>query len=469
MNNNMDEKYILMVDDEPEVLSSQTLVLNSIGEDKIINIDDGKKVMKEIENRPVKLVLLDLTLPHIDGVKLLEMIKEEYPWIPVIVITGSNDVETAVSCMRKGAFDYLVKAVEKNRFISSVRHALDLGSLQSQYDKLKDRFFSDSLQNPDSFSNILTQNRKMNSIFRYLEIIGRTKQPLLIWGETGTGKELIAQAVHEISGVPGPFVPVSVAGLDDTLFSDTLFGHNKGAFTGAEENRKGLIQQAADGTLFLDEIGDLQLVSQIKLLRLLESGEYYRLGSDILRRSNARILLATNRPLEQLLREEKFRKDLYYRISTHRVDIPPLRERKSDIPLLVNHFIRLAAETMSIPLPRVPREIYTLLYAYHFPGNVRELRAFIFDAVSKQQDGVVSRQPFKDSISRSQELFDDESIKLVSFSAQLPTIKEATETLIEEALKRSNDNISAAAELLGISHQALSKRLQRRKKKHSIS
>jgi DNA-binding NtrC family response regulator len=465
MNRTADEKYILMVDDEPEVLSSQTLILNSIGEEKIIHVDDGNKVMPEMENRPVKLVLLDLTLPHHDGEKILEMIKEEYPWIPVIVITGSNDVETAVSCMRKGAFDYLVKAVEKNRFISSIRHALELGTLQSQYEKLKDRFFDETLNNPESFSHIITQNRKMNSIFRYLEIIGKTNQPLLIWGETGTGKELIAQAVHEISNVAGSFIPVSVAGLDDALFSDTLFGHKKGAFTGAEENRKGLIQQAGNGTLFLDEIGDLQLVSQIKLLRLLESGEYYQLGSDILRRSNARIILATHRPLEQLLREERFRKDLYYRISTHRVDVPPLRERKGDIPLLFKHFVRRAAKTMSVPEPQVPREIFTLLYTYHFPGNVRELRAFAFDAVSKQQDGVISRQPFKDSITRTQELFDSEPLTLVSFSAQLPTIKETTETLIDEALQRSSGNISAAADLLGISHQALSKRLQRRNRK----
>ncbi|MDZ7767137.1 MAG: sigma 54-interacting transcriptional regulator [Melioribacteraceae bacterium] len=222
-----------------------------------------------------------------------------------------------------------------------------------------------------------------------MEAIAKTNLPVLITGETGTGKELIANAIHKVSGRKGELVPVNVAGVDDNLFSDTLFGHKKGAFTGAEIERKGLIERAEDGTLFLDEIGDLNIESQVKLLRLLQEGQFYPLGSDIAKLSNARIIVATNRSIKSLQSSNTFREDLYYRLRSHHINIPPLRERKKDIPYLIDFFLIRAAKELGKTKPRPPKELYTLLSNYHFPGNIRELEGIIYDAVSLHKSGIL--------------------------------------------------------------------------------
>jgi DNA-binding NtrC family response regulator len=462
------KRHVLMIDDDPEVLKSQEIILQSVGIKNVISLHDSRKVLPVLKEREIQLILLDLTLPYIQGKELLETIKEEHPEIPVIVITGTGDVDTAVSCIKEGAYDYMVKPVEKNRFLSSIQHALEINTWKHQFEQLKERFLYDSLEQPECFSSIITNNNRMRSIFKYIETIGKTDQPILITGETGTGKELFARAIHAVSRRRGEFVPVNIAGLDDNFFSDALFGHKKGAFTGAETNRKGLIQSGAEGTVFLDEIGDLPSSAQVKLLRIIESGEYYQLGSDVLRKSNARLIMATNKPLKELLSEKKFRKDLYYRISSHQVEIPPLRERKDDISLLLNHFLTFAAHALDIPEPRIPRTLLSLLLNYRFPGNVRELRSLIFDAVSKQVNGVLPLQPFKEAINISSRIESGDDTKTISFGSSFPTLEKATEYLIDEALHLSDGNISAAAKILGISHQALSKRLQRKRQKRKL-
>jgi len=291
---------------------------------------------------------------------------------------------------------------------------------------------------------------------------------VLITGETGVGKELVARAVHRLSHRKNAYIPVNAAGLDDNVFTDTLFGHKKGAFTDAREARNGLVEQASGGTLFLDEIGDLNTASQVKLLRLLQEGEYLPLGSDLAKRSNARIVVATNQDLDALQLSGKFRKDLYYRLCDHRIEIPPLRNRLEDLPVLAEHFLEKASKTLERKKPTPPEELMTLLSTYHFPGNVRELESMIFNAVSSHKSGKLSLDIFKAHISQQSPGTEKDLKKLatagrslIHFSEQLPTLKQAEQLVIEEALKRSRGNQSIAALSLGISRQALNKRLQK--------
>jgi DNA-binding NtrC family response regulator len=302
----------------------------------------------------------------------------------------------------------------------------------------------------------------MRSIFRYLEVIAPTKQPVLITGETGAGKELIAHALHSASKRGGSFVTVNVAGLDDIMFSDTLFGHSRGSFTGAERTRNGLIETAANGTLFLDEIGDLSIASQVKLLRLLQESEYYQLGSDRMITSTARIIVATNCDLEKSLARGAFRDDLYYRLCSHHIHLPSLRERKSDIPLLVDYFSREAAEEMSRPLPQPSADTIEALLQHKFPGNIRELKGMISNAVATSPPGtLVIPKLMPSNVTVPKDLAGIDFSLLPQPSGRMPTLKEAEEHLIKEAIRVSAGNQRKAAFMLGISRQALNKRLLR--------
>jgi DNA-binding NtrC family response regulator len=461
---------VLVVDDEVSALTSCQRTLRSGGIDEIICCQDSRKVMEMLSIRGFGAVLLDLSMPHVSGQELLPKITQEYPDIPVIIITGFNEVGTAVECMKKGAFDYMVKPVEKSRMVSGVKRALDLRELQNECSQLKERLVSDRLEHPEAFSEIVTNNATMRSIFQYVETVAKTSKPVLITGETGTGKELVAKAIHTISGLKGPFMDVNVAGVDDNAFSDTLFGHARGAFTGADEPRSGLIEQASGGILFLDEIGDLSMPSQIKLLRLVQEHKYLPLGSDVAKRSDVRFIFTTNRDLANLLDAGQFRKDLYYRLSTHHVHILPLRRRLDDLPLLVDHFLEKASKALKRDKPTPPRELLTLLGTYHFPGNVRELEAMIFDAVSTHTSRMLSMDVFKFCISKTSPPVNTDPISPEQqgqrkppfiLADDFPSLSEATHFLIGEALNRADGNLSIAAHLLGISRQALSKRLKR--------
>ncbi len=315
-------------------------------------------------------------------------------------------------------------------------------------------------------ADIITQNNEMHAIFEYLCSICQSTQPVLITGETGVGKELIAKAIHISSGARGRMVTVNAAGLDDNVFSDTLFGHVRGAFTGADRDRQGLIEKAKFGTLFLDEIGDLTAASQVKLLRLIQENEYLPLGQDEPKHSNSRIVTATNMDLWVQQRSGLFRKDLNFRLRTHHMNIPPLRNRLEDLPLLVDHFMKKASAALRKKTPTAPRELIPLLSTYSFPGNIRELEAMIFDAVSRHRDRILTLETFKAHIEKERNAkfdnraHDTDNDNQVLFSGDLPTIKQATELLVEEAMKRAKGNQSIAARMLGISRQALGKRLK---------
>lgn len=461
---------ILVVDDEAAILLAIDTTLQMAGFNNIVTCGDGRQALDLLARQPVEFVLLDLTMPEMDGGELLDIINSEYPAIPVIIVTGAIDVETAVGCMRSGAFDYIVKPVEEERLVAAVHRALSFIELKRENFALKQHILTDTLENPEAFVNIITASKKMLSIFQYIESIAHTTQPVLIRGETGVGKELIARTLHDLSGLTGRFVAVNVAGLDDNVFSDTLFGHVKGAFTGADRHRAGLIEKAGGGTLFLDEIGDLSPASQVKLLRLVQEGEYFPLGLDEAKTSDARIVASTNMDLWRLQETGRFRKDLNYRLRTHRIYIPPLRERKGDIPFLLDHFIELAARSLKVDKPHVPAELTTLLKTYSFPGNVRELQSMVFDAVSRHKGGTLSMAVFRAHLHshRQRETADGTTAaplpapeqNRIAFGETLPSIKEAVRLLVMEAIKRADGNQTIAAGMLGISQQALSKRLK---------
>ena len=459
---------VILVDDEVQALNSFELTLRSANMNHFVRVQDSREVMDLLCGQEVEVMLLDLRMPYVSGNELLPKIIDDYPEIPVIIITAANDVDTAVKCMQLGAFDYIVKPVEKSRLISAVKRAVDLRHLQRENRMLKAHVLGDTLQNPGAFAEIITASTAMRAIFQYVEAIGASPRPVLITGETGVGKELMARAVYAVSRRQGAFVPVNVAGLDDNVFADTLFGHKKGAFTDAREARSGLIEQASGGVLFLDEIGDLSPASQLKLLRLLQDGEFFPLGSDMAKRTDARIVVATNQDLDGLLATGKFRKDLYYRLGDHHIHLPPLRERLEDLPLLVAHFLEKASATLGRKKPTPPDELITLLGTYHFPGNIRELESMVFDAVSSHKSGKLSLETFRLHIFQKQAM-SAESSKVppfseknqIAFSAKLPTLKQAEQLLIDEALRRSNGNQSIAALSLGISRQALNKRLRK--------
>ncbi len=355
--------------------------------------------------------------------------------------------------------------------IHIVRDITERKQMEDEITSLKKHLLTGMLENEAAFSSIITRSKKMRAIFQYIEAMAKSQKPVFITGETGVGKELVAQSVHLASGLKGGHIAVNVAGLDDTMLSDTLFGHKKGAFTGAEKHREGLIVRASGGTLLLDEIGDLNKSSQVKLLRLLEERIYYPLGSDIPEKSSARIIACSNQDIEKRMEDGLFRRDLYYRLCTHHIHIPPLRERMQDVPLLLDHFLEEASKSMSKKKPALTPELVTLLSRYQFPGNVRELQAMVYDAVAQYKSGRLSLDTFAGFIKQRQSLpqtslmpANEHTMSIQDIFGHFPTLKEIDDYIVSEALKNSDGKQGSAASLLGITRQALNQRLKKKKK-----
>ncbi len=460
---------VLLVDDEIGILESYKLILKMAGINNVLTCCDSREAIPILKAKKTDVVVLDLTMPYITGDELLQKIKTEFPDIPVIIATVNTEINAAVNCMKIGAVDYILKPVEENRFIASIKKAAELRELRRENQQLKQKLIHHKLEKPDAFFDIITKDERMLSLFHYMEAIKRTGEPILITGETGTGKGLFAKAFHAVSGRNGKFVSVNTGGLDDQMFSDTLFGHKKGAFTDAVKDRPGFVERAASGTLFLDEIGDLSLASQVKLLNLLQDKEYYALGDDIPRYSDAQIIAATNKDLDNLQETGEFRKDLYYRLDVHRFHIPPLRERTGDLPLLVDLFLEEAAKSLGKKKPTPPPELFALLASYAFPGNIRELRSMVFKAVSFHKTKMLSLDSFKEHLFKNKKYSVSSTTpnhpKWLSStpSDPLPTLKEVQETYINIAMEQAGNNQSIAAKIIGITQQALSKRLKKLK------
>jgi DNA-binding NtrC family response regulator len=495
------ESAILIVDGDAALRDRLTLLFARAGLDNVLGTGDRGRAEGLVAERGVGLILLDLELgsegrpgqaPGRDqdgGEALLREFSGRAPEIPVIVMTSALDPETVVRCMRAGAADYLVKPVDETRLFVSVWNAIASLELRREARDFRERVLGGRLEKPLAFRSIVTQDEGMQALFMYIESVAPSRQPVLITGETGTGKELFARAVHEASGRTGPFVAVNVAGLDDTMFSDSLFGHRKGAFTGAESQRAGLLKEAAAGTLLLDEIGDLDAHSQVKLLRLLQEGEYYPLGSDSPQRSDARIVAATTKDLRAATAAGSFRSDLFYRLQTHPVTVPPLREHPGDLSLLVRHFLgksagnlrlrALAGESEEASSDRLVRAFS----GYSFPGNVRELESLVHDALAGARGGIVDIEALRARLglegsvtkivyeeSRAEGLPAPDlapsplaslpPLALALAEGRIPTIEAAERELMRMAVDAAGGNLSQAAVTLGVSRQTIYNKLK---------
>jgi DNA-binding NtrC family response regulator len=482
---------VLVVDDTPQNLDLLSELLARDGFE-VRPVKSGGLALVSAQTIVPDLILLDIMMPGMDGYEVCCRLKndERTRDVPVIFISALEESVDKVKAFEVGGVDFITKPFQAEEVLARVRTHLALRRVQTRLEQQKAQLEQEiaerkkteeelskvqdslagilekKLRHPEVFESIVSQSEKMRSIFQYIEALACSSEPVLITGESGVGKELIAKAIHDISQPRGPWVPVNSAGLDDNVFADTLFGHVKGAFTGADRARAGMIEKAAGGTLFLDEIGDLSPLSQVKLLRLIQEREYMPLGSDRTMEVAARIVVATNVNLEQKQKTGQFRKDLYFRLCTHQIEIPPLRERPEDIPVLLDFFLTEAAREMRKNKPTPPAELSLLLANYNFPGNVRELRAMVFNAVSVHSGRKLSMDLFKkamglsgkEHVAKENEILDQ---PLLTFHQRLPTLREAAELLVREAIVRTKGNQSMAARLLGVTQPALSSRLKK--------
>ena len=465
------DRPILLVDDEEHSLASFDIALKTHGINHTLRCSDGREVLKIADDEDLEVVLLDLIMPGISGQDILARLNERHPQVPVIVITGVNEVETAVECMRKGAFDYIVKPVSSERLLPSITRALEVSQLRRENIRLTHRFFSSELKNPKAFAPMLTEHPKMISVFQYCEAVAEGRQPVLITGETGVGKEELARAIHRLSGRKGRFVSFSAEGLDEREVTATVFGQVKGALGGGEPARTGLLEKAKGGTLFIDEIGDFSPAAQVKLHHFLENREFQPLGSEQIKSADVRVIVAGGQNLDQLLEQGKLRNDLYYRLHTHHIHVPPLRERSEDIPLLLDYFLAEAAKEYKKRKPVYHQEIIPLLKNYYFPGNIRELRAMVFEAMSGHRARLLRTETFVKAVQGrlgSPGVVSMHRAPATGYDTEwaqkldrLPSLKAAALTLVQEALRRSGNNQRVAAGLLGITPQALNQRLKR--------
>ena len=465
---------VVLVDDEASELDAYGFLLTSMGVNQVVPVQDSRRVPAAMADLGACVLFLDLNMPHKSGLEVLKELRVTHPHIPVVIITANSEIESAVECLKQGAHDYLVKPINMNTFASALRNALEICALRNEVMTLKGVSFNRNLKYPEHFQHIITQNPTMIGLFQYIESISASREPALILGETGTGKELISRAIHDASGLDGPFVTVDVAGLDDNLFSDTLFGHSKGAYTGADKHREGLVEKAAGGSLFLDEIGDLSPASQVKLLRLVQEGIFYPLGSDRPQACRARIISATHKSRNALaaVDRDQFRSDLFFRLSTHLIQVPPLRERKEDIPLIAAYLRDQAAKAMGKPVVKTGQQFAAVLASHSFPGNIRELKTYIYDAVAQSTDTSLSVDTILDRLADASTVTGAQAPNaapvrdpaLEDLMGGFPTLAALIEYAIDQALGRTGNNQSQAAGLLGISKQALSKRLKNRGK-----
>ena len=446
----LESSRILIVDDQPHVLEAESKLLRLEGFSNIETAESASEARKAFAEGTVALVLLDLTLKGETGHSLLAWLQREQPDTEVVVVTASSDVAVAVECMRAGARDYLVKGADSERLVIVARNALEHRASRLENRLLRRVLVNDAPAHPESFEEFISASAVVRRIFVYLEAVAGTADPVLVAGETGVGKELVAKAVHKASGRTGNFVVVNLGGLDDHTFSDTLFGHRRGAFTGAGEKRGGLVREAAGGTLFLDEFGEISLESQVKLLRLIDTGDFRPLGSDRLEVSSARLVLATNRDLNAEVAAGRIRQDLLYRINQHWVEIPPLRERPEDIEPLALLFLDNEAQRLGVEPLRLGSEVLEWLRAQPLQGNARELRRLITTSLVHGSWQIPAVEPPVGTLSGR-----------VLFHGALPGPEELIEALLREADRRNPGNRAAAAASIGLSPQAFANRWRR--------
>ena len=449
-------KRILIVDDEKTIRWSLGEALRNI-DYEVAEAENGKNALKVFQDDPFDLVILDLKLPDIDGIQVLKKLKETDSEVPVIMMTAYGEIETAVEAIKNGAYDFILKPFQLEKMKVSIANALESSSLKQQLDGIRKKE-----RETYNFKNFLGRSKVMQEVFKKLKKIGESKaSTILIQGESGTGKELVARAIHESSnGSNRPFLEINCAALPETLLESELFGHEKGAFTDAKYRKKGLFELAEGGTIFLDEIGEMGITLQSRLLRVIENKTFRRVGGVKDLRVNTRIISATNRDLKQAIKEGKFRNDLYYRLQVIPVYLPPLRERKEDIPLLANHFIAMFNKEFKKNVRSISPEVEKLLQRYSWPGNVRELKNIIERAMLLEAEEELLPEHLPPEITGSEEeILPHEGPATIDELYPI-TLKEMERLVIEKTLNPTGQNKSQAAKILGISRQTLREKVK---------
>jgi DNA-binding NtrC family response regulator len=449
----MDYKIIVIDDDLDFLEILKGRLLNS-GFQNIRTEDNSLNVASLFEKgENFDIALIDMTMPGIDGLKLLEIIKNISPRTECIMVTAVNEARIAVECLKKGAYDYLVKPVCQEDLIFSMNRVLEKKRLMDILDIGKSRTLP-RLKNAEPFKPIVTRSPKVKRILKEAELHAGSDVPLLITGESGTGKELLARAIHKASPRSRfPFTPVNMASLTGSLFEAEFFGHTKGAFTGAQDSRRGYLEYTHHGTLFLDEIGNLMPELQGKLLRVLQDGEYFKLGASNQQKADVRFIAATNEDLERLMAKKAFRKDLYYRIRGGWLHLPPLKERKEDIPLLINKFLNDYTEKDAA----IDEEAECLLMEYDYPGNIRELKSILQSAVNLAQGKPISSDVLPQHLKRRKSI---SKCLVPSISDETASLSQIEKSHIIKVYELTNQNKSRSASLLGIGLNTLRRKLR---------
>ena len=384
---------VLVVDDEPSTIRFVKRLLLQEKTYQVITAVNCQEALAVLEEAKTgfDIAVIDHMLPDLTGIELLKIIKEKYPRMECVMLTAIDDVDIAVKAIKLGAYDYLKKPVDPSKLVLTLKHIMEKEDLLFKIENLRDR--GKDFKKKEAFQNIVTKSRKMFDLFHQVENVAYTDDPILISGESGTGKDLFARCIHEIRfGKAKRFSAVNISSYQNELFSNELFGHARGAYTGAQTESSGIIGATQDGTLFIDEIGDLELSVQSRLLRVLENKEYYRVGDSKVRSVRCRFIFATNKDLFQLMEKQIFRNDLYFRISAHIIEIPPLRERREDIALLAGLFLKKFNEKNKKRIKGIGAEVIELLTRYNFPGNVRELENIIKSSAAIEQNAMIRKK-----------------------------------------------------------------------------
>jgi DNA-binding NtrC family response regulator len=442
---------VLVVDDEKNIREGLGKAIELDGHNVLL-APDGKRALDIVNNTDIDLIVADLKMPGVSGQELLKQVTSAYPTIPVIILTGHGTIETAVEAMRDGAFDFLTKPVNLDRLSLLIKRALSNRKLVLEHRALKEEV--EKIERRHRFSSIIGKSSQMRKVLDIVEQVAPSKASVLITGESGVGKELVADAIHNLSDRrEKPFIKVHCAALTESLLESELFGHEKGAFTGAIAMKRGRFELAHRGTILLDEIGEINPTVQVKILRVLQEKRFERVGGEQTREVDVRILSATNRDLKKEIQEGNFREDLFYRLNVVNIHVPPLRERREDISLLVAAFLKEFSEENGKDIEGIDPKAKSALYGYSWPGNIRELRNCIESAVVMAKRRVITMMDLPPTIAAES---DGEYIKIEIGTS----LADAEKQIIQGTLTNEKGNKSRAAEVLGIGRKTLHRKIQ---------